>query len=99
MGCHFLLQGIFPTQGSNPGLLHCRQILYRVSYKGSPLNKIGDGFFSLLVVVVIVVVFSPNLKAENPNLIDHIVVPCYLSSGTKTSILWLHYIFMWLFSS
>ena len=36
VGCHFLLQGIFPTQGSNPGLLHCRQILYRVSYKGSP---------------------------------------------------------------
>ena len=33
VGCHFLLQGIFPTQGSNPGLLHCRQILYRVSYK------------------------------------------------------------------
>ena len=28
MGCHALLQGIFPTQGSNPGLLHCRQILY-----------------------------------------------------------------------
>src|SRR5574337_1228739 len=25
--CHFLLQGIFPTQGSNPGLLHCRQTL------------------------------------------------------------------------
>ena len=28
VGCHFLLQVIFPTQGSNPGLLHCRQILY-----------------------------------------------------------------------
>ena len=28
MGCHSLLQGIFPTQGWNPGLLHCRQILY-----------------------------------------------------------------------
>ena len=28
MGRHFLLQGIFPTQGPNPGLLHCRQILY-----------------------------------------------------------------------
>ena len=27
MGCHFLLQGIFPTQGSNPGLSHCRQTL------------------------------------------------------------------------
>ena len=28
VGCHFPLQGIFPTQGSNPGLLHCRLILY-----------------------------------------------------------------------
>ena len=37
VACHFLLQGIFPTQGSNPGLLHYRQILYRLSYKGSPL--------------------------------------------------------------
>ena len=27
VGCHALLQGIFPTQGSNPGLLHCSQIL------------------------------------------------------------------------
>ena len=36
VGCHFLLQGIFPTQGSNLGLLHCMQILYQVSYKGSP---------------------------------------------------------------
>ena len=31
-----LLQGIFPTQGSNPGLLPCRQILYQLSYEGSP---------------------------------------------------------------
>ena len=29
------LQGIFPTQGSNPGLLHCRQILYQLSHEGS----------------------------------------------------------------
>ena len=35
-GCHFLLQGIFSTQGSNPGLLHCRQILNQLSHKGSP---------------------------------------------------------------
>ena len=31
-----LLQGIFPTQGSNPGLPYCRQILYQLSHKGSP---------------------------------------------------------------
>ena len=35
VGCHALLQGIFPTQVSNPGLPHCRQILYQLSHKGS----------------------------------------------------------------
>ena len=32
VGCHALLQGIFPTQGSNPGLQHCRRILYLLSH-------------------------------------------------------------------
>ena len=36
VGCHALLQGIFPNQGSNPGLPHCRWILYRLSHQGSP---------------------------------------------------------------
>ena len=36
VGYHALLQEIFPTQGSNPGLPHCRQILYQLSHKGSP---------------------------------------------------------------
>ena len=36
MGCHSLLQGIFPTQGLNPGLPHCRQIPYHLSHQGSP---------------------------------------------------------------
>ena len=36
VGCHSLFQGIFPTQGSNPGLLHCRWILYQLSHQGSP---------------------------------------------------------------
>ena len=34
MDCHFLLQGIFLTQESNPGLLNCRQTLYRLSHQG-----------------------------------------------------------------
>ena len=33
VGCHALLQGIFPTQGLNPGLLHCRRILYHQSHQ------------------------------------------------------------------
>ena len=37
VGCHFLLQEIFPTQGSNPGLLHCRQMLYHLNHQGSPI--------------------------------------------------------------
>ena len=37
VGCHFLLQGIFPTQGSNPGLSHCRQTLYHLSHQGSQI--------------------------------------------------------------
>ena len=41
MGCYFLLQGIFPTQGSNLGLLHCRQILYHLSHQGSPKKYKG----------------------------------------------------------
>ena len=36
VGCHMLLQGIFPTQGLNPGLPHCRQTLYHPSHQGSP---------------------------------------------------------------
>ena len=36
VACHFLLQRISLIQGSNPGLLHCRQILYQLSYQGSP---------------------------------------------------------------
>ena len=42
MDCHFLLQGVFPTQGSNLGLPHCRQTLYCLSHlihSGSDLNQ------------------------------------------------------------
>ena len=35
-----LLQGIFSTQGSNPGLPHCRQMLYQLSHKGSPPKRL-----------------------------------------------------------
>ena len=40
VGCHFLLQGIFPNQGSNSGLPHCRQILYSLSHQGTPYLKV-----------------------------------------------------------
>ena len=37
-----LLQVIFPTQGSKPDLLHCRQILYQLSYQGSPMTNLDS---------------------------------------------------------
>ena len=40
VGCHSLLQGIFPIQELNLGLLYCRQILYHLSHQGSPPLKL-----------------------------------------------------------
>ena len=40
MGCHALLQGIFPAQQSNPGLQHCWHILYHLSQQGSPHKEV-----------------------------------------------------------
>ena len=47
VGSCFLLQGIFPTQGSNPDLLHCRQILYQQSQQGSP--ALFHSFYRLVI--------------------------------------------------
>ena len=43
MGCYFLRQELFLTQGSNPGLPHCRWILYHLRHQGSPLGIGLDG--------------------------------------------------------
>ena len=44
VGSLSLLQGIFPTQGSNPGLPHCRQILYQLSHQGGLVVIISSVF-------------------------------------------------------
>ena len=47
MGCHFLLQRVFPTQELNLGLLHCREMVYQLSYEGSPIafSFLADGMW------------------------------------------------------
>ena len=47
-----LLQEVFPTQGSNPGLPLCRQILYQLSHKGSQINR-KEKFNFLKIIAVI----------------------------------------------
>ena len=52
VGCHALLQGMFLTQGSNPGLLRCRRILYRLSQQGHSTGTylISSGFFPVIAM-------------------------------------------------
>jgi len=47
-GCHALLQGIFPTQGSNPGLPYCRRILYCLSHQKSARRRILENNLTAL---------------------------------------------------
>ena len=66
MGCCFLLQGIFLTQGSNLCLLcllHCRQILYPLSHLGSPLMDIHDSKDSLNLFTSIFLFLFPFLPS------------------------------------
>ena len=51
MGCHALLQGIFPTQGLNSSIPHCSQILYHLSHHGSPWQYFSSVQFSRSVVL------------------------------------------------
>ena len=58
VGCHTLLQGILLTQGSNPGLLHCRQILYCLGHQGSPYLIVWISHISSPILFLFCV-FSP----------------------------------------
>ena len=61
VGYHSLLQGIFPTQGSNLGLLHCKQILYHLSHQGSPdATSVGEGNEALSGVSPWIPLFHPS---------------------------------------
>ena len=81
VGCHFLLQGVFPTQGRNlgmeprdlgsscrnSGLLHYRQILYHLSHQGSPINIWGT-FKNLILKQCLCMVVTIILSTENVSL-------------------------------
>ena len=75
MGCHFLLQGIFPTQGSNLGLLPCRQILYHLSHQGWPQSIarvvfLNENLFMSLPWIRIVSDFSFFIMTHHHGLLE-----------------------------
>ena len=66
MGCHFLLQGIFPTPGSDPSLLNCRQILYQWATRDNDSIQIG--------ILSVPFLLSPHLiSSYDPTILAHTV--------------------------
>ena len=73
VGHHALLQGIFPTQRSNPGLPHCREILYCLSHQGSLTCIYSDTVHGYIAVFSIL---SQGLSVTEP-------VPCSITMDVQ----------------
>ena len=74
VGCHSLLQGIFPTQRLNLDFLHCRKVLYRLSHQGRPIALVLKSKF-LLMAYMAIYELSPG-----GYFLDFISCDCELSS-------------------
>ena len=62
VGSLSLLQGIFPTQGLNPGLPHCRRILYQLSHQGSHTLTVSGQIFWLYCCAVVLYIVTTEGK-------------------------------------
>ena len=98
VGCHSLLQGIFPTQGLNPGLLHCRRTLYCLSHQGILVNDFHSHFHLQLTLHLLDDWTSPLWCPTSPgtraafhfgslhSLLSWLERPCVLSSTNTSSL-------------
>ena len=86
VGSLSLLQGIFPTQGSNPGLPHCRQILYQLSYQESPVLFVPFQSRCLLFYLPAFVRISKIQRIKVARADNVFVVFFFLSSSRKLSV-------------
>ena len=95
VGCHFLLQEIFSTQGLNPGLPHCRQTLYRLSHQGIHLKiknitRDNEGHYIMIKGsiqeedITIINIYSPNIGA--PQYIRQTLTDIKGENGSNTII-------------
>ena len=64
VGCHVLLQRIFPNQGSNPSLLHCRQILYCLNHWTT--REVSAGTYKSILFVDFLGASQGALVVKNP---------------------------------
>ena len=79
------LQGIFPTQGSNPGLLHCRQILYQLSHQGSPtlFKEIGNVKQTEHKAKRMMKIIKIKTEAKKKNIYIYKYIGKYINKNTK----------------
>ena len=77
VSCRALLHGIFPTQGSNPGLLHCRPILYHLRHQGTPRIEWVDCPF-----------LRGSSQPRNPTGVSCIADGFYSSWATREAQVW-----------
>ena len=84
VGCHALLQGIFPTQGSNPDVPHCRWILYHLRHQGSP----GAEWYPAMWPLISISTFA--FKNHYGNIIWGVIFKagCPLSKVSGTTVQW-----------
>ena len=76
VGSLSLLQGIFLTQGSNPGLPHCRQIPYYMSHQGSPCSSFSFIQFQKLFIFCFSQVFIFKLSLSSNSQFSSVVQSC-----------------------
>ena len=84
VGCQSLLQGIFLTQGSNPGLRHCRQILYHLSHKESLL--FCQPYLTVVVVITWIYKASTTYLAFTSLICDYTAKHSPLHLKMKTVV-------------
>ena len=99
VGCHFLLQGIYPTQGLNPGLVHCRQDLSHLSHQGSWGNLyfiVFEWYFTEYTVLDCQFFFF--LFPLSPLKMLYHFLPFILSSG-RSAVIWMFVLMykLWVF--
>ena len=97
VGCHSLLQWIFPTQGLNPGLQHCRQILYLLSQQGNLFlllhafkNTFYPSIFSVFTFTLSFIV-SVNCTEPSKQFLNFPLLPFFLSFCVFHAYYW-HFI-------
>ena len=91
-GHHAVLQGIFPIQGSNPVLPHCRQILYPLSHQGSPGKVMVPNRSSpLLTSLMLASVQFSSVAQSCPTLCNPMnrSMPEIVNTGTSLVVQWL----------